>query len=520
METLLTVAALNAWFGKQQVVSSVGFSVAAGEKVALVGESGSGKTVTAQALMQLNPDVRLSGSIRLAGEELLGAREKRLQQIRGRDMAMIFQEPMHALNPLFTIGRQIAESLTLHLGLDARAARQEAARLLQRTGLTEDRLDSYPFQLSGGQRQRAMIAMAVACQPRLLIADEPTTALDVTIQAQILSLLDDLQQETGMAVLFITHDLNLVRRFADKVVVMRGGLVVETGKVEQVFSRPAHPYTAELLASRPEVLIDEAEAGALRLQAADISVSYPQKHGWFGRRDVTVLHRLALSVPAGQTLGIVGESGSGKTTLGLALLRLLPSQGRIRLDDTDLTALSGSALRHARQHFQVVFQDPFASLSPRRTVGQIVAEGLQLHQPMLDEREIRQRVASTLSEVGLHPECMARYPHEFSGGQRQRIAIARALIIRPQLILLDEPTSALDATLQKQVLQLLRSLQRKYGLSYLFISHDLAVIRAMAHQVLVLQGGKVVEQGPTRQVFEQAQAAYTRQLLAAALPGS
>jgi microcin C transport system ATP-binding protein len=525
METLLTVAALNAHFGSQQVLSSVGFSVAAGEKVALVGESGSGKTVTAQALLQLNPDVRLSGSVRLAGEELLGAGEARLRQIRGRDIAMIFQEPMHALNPLFTIGQQIGETLTLHLGLTARAARAEAIRLLLRTGIADaaEKVDSYPFQLSGGQRQRAMIAMALACQPRLLIADEPTTALDVTVQAQILQLLDELQRELGMAVLFITHDLNLVRRFADKVVVMRGGLVVESGKVVQVFNHPAHPYTAELLASRPDVLDDDGQEMAsapLRLQARDVSVSYRRQGGWFSRRLLPVVQQVSLEVPAGQTLGIVGESGSGKTTLGHALLRLLPCEGEIQLDEMALHGLRGRRLRHARKDFQVVFQDPFSSLSPRMTVAQIVSEGLALHQPRLSAEQVRQQVIATLAEVGLHHDFMDRYPHEFSGGQRQRIAIARALVLKPRLMLLDEPTSALDATLQKQVLQLLRSLQRKYGLSYLFISHDLAVIRAVAHRVLVLQAGRVVEQGMTAQVFDHPQQPYTRQLLAAALPAT
>ncbi|WP_293763365.1 dipeptide ABC transporter ATP-binding protein [uncultured Aquitalea sp.] len=522
MEKLLTVEGLNARFGQHQVVTAASFQVAAGEKVALVGESGSGKTVTAQALLQLNPDVALSGSVRWDGEELLGVGEKRLRQIRGRDIAMIFQEPMSALNPLFRVGEQIAEGLSLHLGLNAREARAEAIRLLARTGIAdaERKVDSYPFQLSGGQRQRAMIAMALACKPRLLVADEPTTALDVTVQAQILTLLADLQRESGMAVLFITHDLNLVRRFADRVVVMRGGLVVESGEVNTVFANPSHPYTRELLASRPERLAEAPESSRERLTARAVSVSYRQRTGWFGHRDIPVLRDVSLALPAGQTLGIVGESGSGKTTLGMALLRMLPAQGDIRLDGHALDKLKGRALRHARRDFQIVFQDPFASLSPRRTVEQIIGEGLALHQPHMPADERRRRVAAVLQEVGLHQDMMPRYPHEFSGGQRQRIAIARALVLRPKLMLLDEPTSALDATLQKQVLQLLHSLQRKYGLSYLFISHDLAVIRAVAHQVLVLKDGRVVEEGPAEAIFSQPRHPYTRELLQAALPPS
>ncbi|SMF08305.1 ABC transporter ATP-binding protein [Pseudogulbenkiania subflava] len=522
MDPLLSVENLHARFGSRAAVRGVSFSVRAGEKVALVGESGSGKTVTAQALMRLNPDVTLSGTVRFNGEELLSVPERRLRQLRGREMAMIFQEPMSALNPVYTIGNQIIETLSQHFGLAPRAARQRAIELLARTGIPdpEIKVDAYPFQLSGGQRQRAMIAMALACQPKLLIADEPTTALDVTVQAQILALLDELQRDLGMAVLFITHDLNLVRRFADRVAVMKDGEVVETGTVAEVFDHPEHPYTRELLASRPDTLDDAPGQAEPRLQAESIRVAFSRRRGWFGKTVTPVLHGISLSVPAGRTLGIVGESGSGKTTLGLALTRLIEAEGQVTLDTTRLDTLSGQALRASRRDYQVVFQDPFASLSPRLTVGQIVGEGVALHFPELDEAARRQRVLDTLTEVGLAADSVDRYPHEFSGGQRQRIAIARALVLRPKLILLDEPTSALDATLQKQVLQLLRRLQHKYGLSYLFISHDLAVIRAVAHEVLVLKDGKVVEAGPTRRVFEAPGQPYTRDLLAAALLGA
>ncbi|WP_024303534.1 ABC transporter ATP-binding protein [Pseudogulbenkiania sp. MAI-1] len=522
MDPLLSVENLHARFGHSDAVRGVSFTVRAGEKVALVGESGSGKTVTAQALMRLNPDVTLSGAIRFNGEELLGQPERRLRQLRGREMAMIFQEPMSALNPVYTVGNQIIETLSQHFGLPPREARQQAIELLARTGIPdpETKVDAYPFQLSGGQRQRAMIAMALACQPKLLIADEPTTALDVTVQAQILALLDELQRDLGMAVLFITHDLNLVRRFADRVAVMRNGEVVEAGTVAEVFGQPAHPYTRELLASRPDTLTETSDQAAPRLRAEAIRVSFSRRRGWFGKTVTQVVHGVDLSVAAGRTLGIVGESGSGKTTLGLALMRLIEAEGQITLDATRLDTLRGQALRASRRDYQVVFQDPFASLSPRLTVGQIVGEGVALHFPELDEAARRQRVLDTLTEVGLAADSVDRYPHEFSGGQRQRIAIARALVLRPKLMLLDEPTSALDATLQKQVLQLLRRLQHKYGLSYLFISHDLAVIRAVAHEVIVLKDGKVVEAGPTRQVFEAPAQSYTRALLAAALLGS
>jgi len=523
MSALLTVEGLSARFGQQMVVDAVSFSVVAGEKVALVGESGSGKTVTAQAILRLNPDVALTGTVRYGADNLVAAPEKRLRQLRGREIGMIFQEPMTALNPVYTVGNQIVEVLQLHLGLDKTAARAEAIRLLTRTGIAEPerKVDAYPFQLSGGQRQRAMIAMALAARPKLLIADEPTTALDVTVQAQILDLLADLQREAGMAVLFITHDLNLVRRFADRVVVMQAGRVVESGPVARVFGQPEHAYTRQLLASRPAPLdADPADQAPERLAAQGLSVSYRRKRGWFGHEPVPIVRGVSLSLPAGQTLGIVGESGSGKTTLGLALLRLIDRAavaGRVQLDALRLDTLSGDMLRRARRDFQVVFQDPYASLSPRLTVEEIVGEGLALHHPELSAAERRARVVAMLAEVGLDEVVLDRYPHEFSGGQRQRIAIARAVILRPRLLLLDEPTSALDATLQKQVIELLLGLQARYGISYLFISHDLAVIRALAHQVMVLKGGEVIERGATQAVFAAPREPYTQALLAAAL---
>lgn len=519
--SLVDVQSLSVAFGGNTVVHDVSFSVAPGEKFALVGESGSGKTVTALSILRLNQDARYGGRILFEGEDLLRRPERAMRGVRGKDIAMIFQEPMTALNPLFTIGNQIAEVLMLHEGLNARSAAQRTIDLLEKTGIPEParRAQAFPHQLSGGQRQRAMIAMALACRPKLLIADEPTTALDVTIQVQILELLNQLQREHNMAVLMITHDLNLVRHFADRVGVMEQGRLIETASTGELFAQPREPYTRKLLASRPKRVVDHpGEAAQPVLAAKGVRCTFDIKTGWFRKKTFVAVDNVDLQLRPHETLGIVGESGSGKSTLGMALLRL--SQAKVEGDISFLghpvSAMPSSQLRPLRAKMQVVFQDPFASLSPRRTIEQTVGEGLALHQPQLGREGVRAAVAEALAEVGLAPEMMNRYPHEFSGGQRQRIAIARALVLKPEVILLDEPTSSLDVSVQQQVLLLLAELQRKYGLAYIFISHDLAVIRAMAHRVMVLKDGKVVESGTTEDVLSNPSQPYTRRLLEAA----
>ncbi|MET3513349.1 microcin C transport system ATP-binding protein [Pseudacidovorax sp. 1753] len=533
-EALLRVNNLRIAFDGKPVVHGVDFELAPGEKLALVGESGSGKTVTALSLLRLLPDAQVSGEARLAGDpprDLLALPERALRGIRGREIAMIFQEPMTALNPLYPVGDQIAEVLRLHEGLDARSAHEAAVQLLADTGVPEParRARAFPHQLSGGQRQRAMIAMALACKPRLLLADEPTTALDVTLRVQILDLLDTLQQRHGMAVLMITHDLNLVRRFADRVAVMEHGRMVEQGSVRQVFDAPRHPYTCKLIDSRPERRVAEVPAKgdeAPVLSAREVAVSYPVPRpgvrGWFGRDRFVAVQDADLLIRPGETLGVVGESGSGKSTLALAALGLLPFAGEMRV--AGLAWRRGArADRALRRQVQAVFQDPFSSLSPRMTVAQIVGEGMSVHAPELQAPQRHARVVQALAEVGLEeaqfPQLLSRYPHEFSGGQRQRIAIARALIVQPRLLVLDEPTSALDVTIQKQVLALLQRLQREQGLAYLLITHDVEVVQAMAHRVVVMKDGRIVEQGPVDAVLGAPVHAYTRQLVSAALMG-
>ncbi|MCU1752050.1 ABC transporter ATP-binding protein [Pseudomonas sp. 6D_7.1_Bac1] len=522
-DNLIEIRDLNVAFSGQAAVRNLCLDIRPGECLALVGESGSGKSVTAHSILQLLPDggTTSSGSIRYRGQELLGADVGTLRALRGNRIAMIFQEPMTSLNPLHSIEKQIGETLLVHRGLGGRAAQKRTLELLELVGIQKphERLKAYPHQLSGGQRQRVMIAMALACEPELLIADEPTTALDVTVQRKILLLLKSLQQRLGMSLLLISHDLNLVRSIAQRVCVMRGGEIVEQAECERLFNQPQHPYSRELLNAEPEgeaLPRDEREAV---LQVDDLSVTFPLGGGLFQRKTyLRAVDGISLSIQRGKTLGIVGESGSGKSTLGQAILRLLDSQGSIRFQGEALDSLNQKQLRPWRKQMQVVFQDPFGSLSPRMSVAQIISEGLEVHNPSsVAEREAQ--VIQVLKEVGLDPQSRHRYPHEFSGGQRQRIAIARALVLKPALILLDEPTSALDRTVQKQVVALLRQLQEKHGLTYLFISHDLAVVRALAHDMIVIKDGKVVERGASHEVFDAPQHPYTKELLAAAHPG-
>jgi len=508
-----------------EAVKGASFTLDKGATLALVGESGSGKTVTALSILQLlaSPPARYSpgSSVRFDGAELVGALESELRHIRGGRIAMVFQEPMTSLNPLHTVAKQIGEALWLHKRMNGAAARARTIELLQLVGLpeAETRLESYPHQLSGGQRQRVMIAMALANEPDLLIADEPTTALDVTVQAQILKLLKDLQARFGMALLLITHDLGVVRKMADQVCVMTKGEIVETGAARDVFDRPRHPYTRHLLDAQPKgaPVAPPADASPL-MDGKDIKVWFPIKTGLLRRVAgfIKAVDGIDLRVRAGETLGVVGESGSGKTTLGLALLRLIESRGVIVYDGKRLDQLSGRAMRPLRRELQIVFQDPYSSLSPRLTIGQIVEEGLKVHGLGGDAAGRRRLVEEALDAVALPRDSIDRYPHEFSGGMRQRLAFARILALRPRLIVLDEPTSALDMSLQAQMVDLLRDLQRRYGIAYLFISHDLRVVKALAHEVLVMKDGKAVEQGPAREIFGAPRAAYTRALMAAA----
>ena len=538
---LLQVRDLRIGFQAEDVVKGISFNLDLGEKLALVGESGSGKSVTALSFVKLLEGARVSGRVlwtaqdadTLAPEatdaphthDLVKLSERELINIRGQDIAFVFQEPMTALNPLMMVGDQIAEVLELKRGMTREEAWHEAVELLSLTGIPEPvrRASAYPHQLSGGQRQRVMIAMALACRPRLLVADEPTTALDVSLRAQILDLLNDLQKRFGMAVLLITHDLNTVRRFADQVLVMEKGVIVESGKVDVVLTYPTHPYTQKLIDSQPPRNVVEAKNNAPAvMQARALRVSYPMRRagwrGWFKGDQFVAVQGASFDLRAGQTLGVIGESGSGKTTLALAALGLMPSEGTLTIDGVAWQGKSASDLP-LRRKVQVVFQDPFSSLSPRMNVQELVSEGLTLHAPELDDLGRLRRMLVTLAAVGLteteFPGLLQRYPHEFSGGQRQRLAIARALVVEPQVLVLDEPTSALDATTQLQVLQLLQKLQRERGLSYLLITHDVSVIRAMAHHVMVMQAGKVVEAGTFEQVLNNPQAPYTKILVGA-----
>jgi microcin C transport system ATP-binding protein len=519
---LLSIRDLTIAFGANHATRNVSFDIGPGETVALVGESGSGKSVTALSVLKLlPPNANLSGQILFKGQDLVTAPPAELRAVRGNDISMIFQEPMSSLNPVHTIERQIGEVLAIHRGLRATAARKRILELLDAVGIPDpaSRLGAYPHQLSGGQRQRVMIAMALANEPDLLIADEPTTALDVTVQAQILTLLKDLQQRLGMAMLFITHDLGIVRRIADRVCIMTKGEIVETGPVDTIFASPQHAYTKHLLAAEPAGTPPPSDpASPSIVDVSDLKVWFPVRRGLLRRTvgHIKAVDGVDLSIRRGETLGVVGESGSGKSTLGYALLRLLPSEGRIIVLGNEVQSRSWKAMRPLRKDMQIVFQDPFGSLSPRLSVDAIIGEGLAVHAPHIGPAERDARVVRALQEVGLAPETRFRYPHEFSGGQRQRIAIARAMVLEPSFVVLDEPTSALDVSIQAQVIDLLRNIQQQRGLTYLFISHDLKVVRALANQLIVMRDGRVVERGPAADIFAAPQSDYTKALLAAA----
>ena len=525
---LLSVQDLSVAFHQEGItvpaVDHVSFDIHAGETVALVGESGSGKSVSALSVLKLLPYPAAShpsGRILFDGQDLLSADVKALRRVRGNDITMIFQEPMTSLNPLHSIEKQIAEILMLHQGIRESEARPQVIDLMHQVGIREPekRLEAFPHQLSGGQRQRVMIAMALANRPKLLIADEPTTALDVTVQAQILELLKSLKDKHGMAMLFITHDLGIVRKIADRVCVMTKGKIVETGPTAEIFANPQHDYTRHLLAAEPKGRAPALNENApVVLSGTGVKVWFPIKKGFLRKTvdHVKAVDGIDLELRAGQTLGVVGESGSGKTTLGLALTRLIASEGRIGFVGKDINAFSFAEMKPLRNRMQVVFQDPYGSLSPRMSVAEIVAEGLAIHEPKLSSDERDAKVVEALQEVGLNPETRFRYPHEFSGGQRQRIAIARAMVLKPRFVMLDEPTSALDMSVQAQVVDLLRDLQKKHDLAYLFISHDLKVVRALANEVMVMRNGKVVERGPSDQIFDNPQTDYTKALMAAA----
>ena len=526
-QTILSVQDLRVRFrtldGAVEAVKGVNIHVDAGETVAVVGESGSGKSQTMMAAMRLlASNGEATGVVDYRGRNLLALGKSELNKVRGHKISMIFQEPMTSLDPLYSVGNQLIEPIRRHRGLGAKEAREEALRLLRLVHIKEPerRMKSYPHEMSGGQRQRVMIAMALANDPDILIADEPTTALDVTIQAQILTLLAELQRKLGMAIVFITHDLGIVRRFADRVYVMRSGEVVEEGDAQAVFANPRHPYTRMLLAAEPTGTKAPPPAAApILLEGRNVEVTFRIGGGFLSGEPMVLraVDHISLRLRRNQTIGIVGESGSGKSTLGRALLRLMPSDGVIRFEDRDISDADRQAMRPLRRELQLVFQDPFGSLSPRMTVGQVITEGLLVHEPGISGKERDRRAVAALREVGLDPDTRNRYPHEFSGGQRQRIAIARAMILKPKVVVLDEPTSALDRSVQKQIVELLRKLQADNDLSYLFISHDLAVVRAMADYIIVMKQGKIVEEGPTEAIFDAPRDAYTQALMAAAI---